>query len=659
MTPTETATPTPTETETPTPSATATETPTATATPTPTATATPTETPTPTATETSTPTETATATATGTATPTATPTFTPTPTPTVTPTYVPAARWYFHADPADVGSYRGMDALIGASASELYSEVELDTVNRKTLRTSGGSAVEWVTCPLNATTLTSQSFTVNLWAFEAADAVNLRPLCSLKRRFASGGLVTIATASSGSEYPLTPTALTLTGAIGSAVTLAEGDRLVVECFSVPVASTMDSADPDLTVRYDSDAADQAESFLELTQIVGCVGSVVPTATPSPTPTPTPSLTSTAGTPTPSVTPTAATPAPTATPGTEICDDCIDNDENGDVDRDDAACAARADGGGVGIDLTAEGKVVYGCQQALGRAGKSFAAARVKALQGCVSSSFTCVQDGAPLECFPEAGARCATKLAKLDGLRTKIAATIAKKCGTLGATRLREPVGLGFDAEAAACAASGVASLDDAAAVTACVTARHACLVDRLVGDTIPRARELLALIGRDPDVHAPCLPDTAGTGAAGNDDLVPCLEAFGKAGARFLQTRTNLRQRCAEAATRCVQIKPDDDACLEKARASCAKLADRASNAQADFAATVAKRCPATALAALLDTSGFALGERTATCDALGIPLTSVGAVAECVGRVQSCRVDQVVESRTPRLQELLGLLD
>jgi hypothetical protein len=554
-----------------------------------------------------------------------------------------------------------MDSVVGASASELYSEIELDSVNRKTLRTSGGSPVEWVSCPLNPTTLTSQSFTVNLWAFEAADAVNLRPLCSLKRRFTSGTVVTIATASSPSEYPLTPTAIAVTGAIGSTVTLAEGDRLVVECFSVPTASTFDSADPDLTVRYDSDAADQAESFLELAQIVGCVGSVVPTGTPSVTPTATPSLTPTGqtSTPTPSVTPTAATPAPTATPGTEICDDCIDNDENGDVDREDAACAARADGGGVGIDVAGEGKVVYGCQQALGRAGKSFAAARLKALQGCVASSFTCVQDEAPLECYPEAGARCAGKLAKLDGLRTKLAATVAKKCGTLGATRLREPVGLGFDAEAAACAASGVATLDDAAAVAACVTARHACLVDRLVGDTIPRARELLALIGRDPDVHAPCLPDTTGTGAAGNDDLVSCLEAFGKAGARFLQTRTNLRQRCADAATRCVQIKPGDAACLEKARASCARLAGTANGAQEDFAATVAKRCPATALAALLDTSGFALGERAATCDALGIPLTSVGAVAECVGRVQSCRVDQVVESRTPRLQELLGLID
>ena len=91
----------------------------------------------------------------------------------------------------------------------------------------------------------------------------------------------------------------------------------------------------------------------------------------------------------------------------------------------------------------------------------------------------------------------------------------------------------------------------------------------------------------------------------------------------------------------------------------TCARLAGTANGAQADFAATIRKRCMPEALAALLGASGFALGERATTCNALGIPLDSIGAVADCVGRVQACRIDQVVETRTPRLQELLRLIE
>ena len=75
-----------------------------------------------------------------------------------------------------------MNSIVGTSTAELYNDVELNGANRKEFRTSvgGGSTVAWASCPLNAGTLAAQAFAVNLDVYEAADAVNLRPLCTLE-----------------------------------------------------------------------------------------------------------------------------------------------------------------------------------------------------------------------------------------------------------------------------------------------------------------------------------------------------------------------------------------------------------------------------------------------------------------------------------------------
>ena len=62
--------------------------------------------------------------------------------------------------------------------------------------------------------------------------------------------------------------------------------------------------------------------------------------------------------------------------------------------------------------------------------------------------------------------------------------------------------------------------------------------------------------------------------------------------------------------------------------------------------------------MSTLLDGAGLALGERAASCSALGVgTLDSTDRLADCLGRLNACRADQVVEARTPRLQELLRL--
>lgn len=570
-----------------------------------------------------------------------------------------------------------MNPLVGTTAHELYADVELDGPTRKAFRTGigGGSTVAWASCPLNPTSLAAQAFAVNLYAHEAADLVNLRAVCTLKRYLAANdSTITIAQASAAAEYPFALGPITVAGAIPSGVTINAGDRLVVDCFSVPVATSFDSADPDVTVRYDDDAANEAASYLELTQVVGCFGSPMPSATATTTPTATETTTpdpSATATPSPTATATATGIAPqaTATPMPEICDDCIDNDGNGFTDRDDPACGARADGDGHGLDdPEGAGKALFACQQALGKAGAHLATARVRALHACLTGIFGCVQEDGSSDCFAAASARCTKQLGKLVAIRANVVSNIVDRCGDppLQAARLGDAVGLGFDAEVAACAAAGVGSLTNAADVAACVIARHECRVDRLVGDELPRARALLSLAGRDPATDAPCLPATNASGSAGDGALATCAEALAKAGARLVTARTNVLQRCAEGAARCIQRRPDDAQCLGKARDKCLRLRtaldDRGSGADAAFTAAFRKRCapPTLATSALIDATGLALGERAAACAALGVgPLDSATAIADCLARLHACRADQVLESRVPRLAELLRLVD
>ena len=428
-------------------------------------------------------------------------------------------------------------------------------------------------------------------------------------------------------------------------------------------------DPDVTLLYDNDAANGAESYLELSQTISCVGSPAPVATatttaatPSATATSAPGATATSAAATPSVTPTAVAPTPAATPGLEICDDCIDNDENGDVDRADAAAPRpprpRCRGW----------RSLRRRQSAL-------------RLPAGVRQSRHASRDG-PLEgaqALREVGLR--VRPGDADGhvlrgcerrLRDPALQAHRRPCEgrhrdrrALRRALVRHPIadaiGLGFDAEAAACAAAGVASVDDVAAIAACVASRHECRVDRLLGDAVPRARQLLALIGRNPDLDAPCLPTTTGTGTLGDTALAPCFERSPTrhpAPDGACEGPPALRRRGGTLHPR----RPDDPDCLPKAHAACtrqrADLDDPTSGAQAKFAAATAKRCAGVPMSTLLDGAGLALGERAASCSALGVgTLDSTDRLADCLGRLNACRADQVVEARTPRLQELLRL--
>ncbi|MCC6766623.1 MAG: hypothetical protein IT293_18345 [Deltaproteobacteria bacterium] len=352
------------------------------------------------------------------------------------------------------------------------------------------------------------------------------------------------------------------------------------------------------------------------------------------------------TPTRTPTPTAArTPAPEA----GSCTDCIDNDFDGAIDRDDSDCVAPANGGGDGL-AGDPGTAAFKCQKALGKSAAKLALGRVAALGGCLLKAFTCAQKGGDAGCLGKAAAACGKVEAARQSAVAKLTADVAKLCGDppVASGDLRLATGLGFAAEEAGCAQFGVASLADAAAVAACIAKRHACNADALVGAEIPRARQLLALAGHDPDVEAPCLP-SGGAGGAGTDvkAVLKCQKAFAKSSAAYAAARLKAGQKCVDGVSACVHLKGNEGGCRSKADASCLKLAGKVEAGATKSRGVIAKACSTLGLADLIDPAGMGFGLRAPECVGGS---ESVDALASCIVGQHACRVDQLLLGQAPR---------
>jgi hypothetical protein len=433
------------------------------------------------------------------------------------------------------------------------------------------------------------------------------------------------------------------------------------------------------VKHQQDAARTVDATLDMGAYEFDAGATpAPTATRTPTPTrtvaPTATRTATPG-PGATATPTSApgatvTPTPSAapTPVVEDCGNCLDDDGDGLIDRADPDCPAPADGGGQGIGGAA-GRDLARCALALRKAGPRYAGRRVLRLQKCVAAASKCVQrkpgDGA---CLDRAGATCAKERAAFGLDESVVVAAVEKSCGGLALADVRAAAGLGFAAEDAPCLSEGAAAPATIADLAACLQRGHACRADQIVGFEAPRAAELLALVGQDPAATAPCLGAAADGSGAGIGDpgraaaVERCGRALTAAGGKFARGKAKAVGKCLRAVEDCLFADPSS-ACLDEARADCAKaiggLTRPASGLEAKLVAAIAAGCGAAGASFddVLAADGLGYESLAPTCAALGVPLDSGAALADCVRRQHECRVEEWLERETPRLRELLQL--
>ena len=373
------------------------------------------------------------------------------------------------------------------------------------------------------------------------------------------------------------------------------------------------------------------------------------------------------------TPSATGPVPTRTPAPENCYDCIDNDGDGPIDRLDSECPQRANGAGVGLNLPAKrAKAVVKCAKTLGKAGLKFSGARLKHLQKCVNVAFLCVQQKPnDPKCQAKALKSCGKELSKAagDGASSRPPSWKACAAPAVDESDLRAVAGIGYSTEIPVCQERGIANLGTASDVADCVVAQHACRVEDLVASEVPRAAELLRFAGHDPAIELPCL--AAGADGGGSDVVEPrrkaavkCQQGIGKAGAKFASVKAKTLQKCATAVYACIQVKPSIAKCGQKAVLTCnkqfTKLMAPGTGAIAKLTATIAKSCSKAplVLADVLESSGLGFAALGGDCEALGVPsLDSLAAVTTCLELRHTCRIQQMLETEMPRLEELVDV--
>ncbi len=198
----------------------------------------------------------------------------------------------------------------------------------------------------------------------------------------------------------------------------------------------------------------------------------------------------------------------------------------------STCLVDHGGTGAGAGSADLGKALEKCAGAIKKAGRAFAAARLKGFSSCAQRVFTCVQkkqeDPA---CIAKASDACTGAIAKANAAVAKLAPAIDKRCaGTIVAfNTLKSDVGANLGALTAECAAFGVPALNNLAQYESCVLAQHACSADDLLRFEAPRAASLLASAGQSLATGCPTptpVPTATSTAATATVSPTPSLTA-------------------------------------------------------------------------------------------------------------------------------------
>jgi len=429
-------------------------------------------------------------------------------------------------------------------------------------------------------------------------------------------------------------------------------------------SATPSADATATPSADVSATPSADASSTPTEAVtatpGGTSVATPTVTASPDPaataTPTPSNAGSSSTPTPRDGQPSGTPTPVGGPG---------GTSTGHGGAATPTAGVTPFGGGLASATAAKAAVV--CQRAVVKAGAQLVGARLSNLASCARAVQRCIQiKPEDPGCLQKASGRCRSALDALTVVDGRTGATLRKRCGgTLALADVLGPAGLGY--AALACDEAGAArSLDD---LVDCVVGEHACRAATLFEVLQPRAKELMRLPGMSAATldTIVCLPDHGGDGdtvgdPAGQGKAVEaCASAIVKAGTSFVRKRLERQAQCVDGLFSCVQLAPNNGACLPKARARCDQGQATTAAEERKLTSAVAGRCGerVIAYATLRAARAANLDALAGACAAVGVPaLDTLADYQQCVLRADACRVEGILRVQAPRVAELMGVV-
>ena len=314
----------------------------------------------------------------------------------------------------------------------------------------------------------------------------------------------------------------------------------------------------------------------------------------------------------------------------------------------------------GLTDPAAAKQAAGCQQAIGKAGTTFAATTLKSLDKCYDGLFTCVQTKPGDQgCIAKAVAKCAAGVdTKGPQARLKLAAAVAKKCTRFA--DLTSAAGLGYADLASECQIDFGTTLTDVASVAECVRAQHECLAELALGVAMPRAGQLSADLAV-PTRAGSCIVNRGGSGDVGDPKglgktLASCQKSLKQSGAKLVAARLKNLGKCVRTAFGCAQTKPGDAKCTAKAQAACdTAIGSDIPKAETKAAAAIGKKC----LPVFVDVgpaNALNVGALASTCQAVGVDsLATLDDLVRCVLRQHTCSAEEQLRFAVPRAAALL----
>jgi len=174
-----------------------------------------------------------------------------------------------------------------------------------------------------------------------------------------------------------------------------------------------------------------------------------------------------------------------------------------------SCLVDHSGAGAGVaDKDAVGKPLEKCQTAIRKAGAKFVLKKLKSLELCVDTIFTCLQTkpADPVCVTEKARGKCEKEFVKIDSEANKLRSSIDKKCAgeLIQYDTLRQADAANLDALAAECPRFGVPAPSDLEEYKLCILQQHDCRVEELLRFEAPRARKMIESLGLDPPPRFP-----------------------------------------------------------------------------------------------------------------------------------------------------------
>jgi len=149
----------------------------------------------------------------------------------------------------------------------------------------------------------------------------------------------------------------------------------------------------------------------------------------------------------------------------------------------------------------------------------------------------------------------------------------------------------------------------------------------------------------------APALDDTTAA-----RDVDHCQRALAVRGRAVVSTRLASLGRCVARVFACEQQGGRAEACLEKAKARCAKDVAKADKKRARAVEKAEKSCRNVEPEAVLDPAGLGFGRLVRSCLQQQVPLAGAAQLVACVERRHACTAEEMLTLQYPRARSALA---